>query len=118
MSQALNKLLKDGKNPNQLVQMGKSFSQSKIEPEMSESIPESLDEIENQIKKLKGIYIDSVPKRIYPNNELLAQTLGFVGIDNVGLSGIEYQFNDELKGEPKILKYVIDNKGHSKYQLL
>ncbi|MDH4129808.1 MAG: hypothetical protein OEV44_13705 [Spirochaetota bacterium] len=54
MSQALNKLLKEGKNPNQLVQMGKSFTQSKVELEMSESIPESLDEIENQIKKLKG----------------------------------------------------------------
>jgi len=64
-----------------------------------------------KIKKLNGIYLEAVPKRIYPNHELLAQTLGFVGIDNAGLSGIEYAFDKELKGEPTIIKYVRDNKG-------
>lgn len=63
------------------------------------------------IKDLKGIYIESVPKRMYPNHELLAQTLGFVGVDNVGLSGLEYLYDKELRGEPRILKYIIDNKG-------
>jgi cell division protein FtsI (penicillin-binding protein 3) len=63
------------------------------------------------IKKLDGIYVEAVPKRIYPNHELLSQTLGFVGIDNAGLSGIEYAFDKELKGEPTIIKYVRDNKG-------
>jgi cell division protein FtsI (penicillin-binding protein 3) len=63
------------------------------------------------IKELKGIYIESVPKRFYPNHELLAQTIGFVGVDNVGLSGLEYLFDKELKGKPRILKYIIDNKG-------
>ncbi len=64
-----------------------------------------------EIKKLNGIYLEAVPKRIYPNHELLSQTLGFVGIDNAGLSGIEYAFDKELKGEPTIIKYVRDNKG-------
>jgi len=63
------------------------------------------------IKQLKGIYIESVPKRMYPNHELLSQTLGFVGLDNVGLSGLEYLYDKELRGEPRILKYIIDNKG-------
>ncbi len=63
------------------------------------------------IKELKGIYIESVPKRFYPNHELLAQTIGFVGVDNVGLSGLEYLYDKELRGEPRILKYIIDNKG-------
>lgn len=64
-----------------------------------------------QLKKLKGIYLENVPKRLYPNHELLAQVLGFVGLDNTGLAGLEYQYDEELKGRPTILKYIIDNKG-------
>tara|TARA_R110000868_G_scaffold55424_4_gene172307 strand:+ start:7126 stop:9024 length:1899 start_codon:yes stop_codon:yes gene_type:complete len=63
------------------------------------------------VKKLKGIYIEAVPKRIYPNGDLAAQTLGFVGVDNSGLAGLEYEFNQKLKGEPTILKYIRDAKG-------
>ena len=66
-----------------------------------------------KIRKLKGIYIDAVPKRFYPNQELAAQILGFVGIDNIGLSGLEYQFNKDLKGKPKVVKYVKDAKGRA-----
>lgn len=64
-----------------------------------------------KVKNIKGIYIDSVPKRLYPNHEVASQILGFVGIDNVGLAGIEYLFNEELKGKPKVVKYVKDAKG-------
>lgn len=63
------------------------------------------------IKKYKSIFIESRSSRFYPNHELLAQTLGFVGIDNDGLAGIEYQFNDDLKGEAEIYKYLKDAKG-------
>ena len=63
------------------------------------------------VKKLKGVYIDSVPKRIYPNNEIASQIIGFVGIDNIGLSGIEYRFDEELRGRPKVVKYIKDAKG-------
>ncbi len=68
------------------------------------------DQVE-KVKAIKGIYIDSVPKRLYPNHEVASQVLGFVGIDNVGLGGIEYLFNDDLKGKPKVVKYVKDAKG-------
>ena len=70
----------------------------------------SKDQVE-QVKELKGIFIEGVPERIYPNHELLSQTLGFVGLDNSGLSGIEHLYDKELKGNPVILKYTIDNKG-------
>ena len=69
---------------------------------------------ETQIKKLeelKGIYFEPVPKRVYPNNELAAQILGFVGVDNKGLAGIEYQFDELLRGEPKVIRYHKDAKG-------
>jgi len=71
------------------------------------------DDQAKKIKELKGIYAEEVPKRIYPNNELLAQTLGFVGVDNKGLAGVEYQFDKELRGEPKIIKYLQDAKGRA-----
>jgi len=71
-----------------------------------------LTEIQVQkVKELNGVFIEGVPERVYPNHEMLAQTLGFVGLDNSGLSGLEYMFDKELKGEPVTLKYVIDNKG-------
>ena len=70
----------------------------------------SKDQVE-QIKELKGIFIEGTPERTYPNHELLAQVIGFVGLDNKGLSGLEYMFDKELKGNPVLLKYTIDNKG-------
>lgn len=71
---------------------------------------------EDQVKKLKdlkGVYLEPVPKRVYPNKELNSQLLGFVGLDNTGLSGVEYQFDQLLRGKPKIYKYVIDAKGRA-----
>jgi len=69
------------------------------------------DEEFEELKDLKSIVIEPQPSRLYPNHELLSQTLGFVGIDNEGLSGIEYFFNDDLKGEAIIHKYFKDAKG-------
>ena len=64
-----------------------------------------------KIKKLDSILIESIFSRIYPNNQLLAQTLGFVGVDNEGLSGVELFFNKILKGRVQIHKYFKDAKG-------
>ncbi len=66
-----------------------------------------------KIKKLEGIYIDSVPKRVYPNHEVGSQILGFVGVDNIGLSGVEYSFDKELRGEPTVIRYIKDAKGRA-----
>lgn len=71
------------------------------------------DEQVEKIKNLKGVYFESVPKRFYPNGELLGQTLGFVGIDNTGLSGVEFLFDEDLKGRPIKYKYLRDAKGRA-----
>jgi cell division protein FtsI (penicillin-binding protein 3) len=47
---------------------------------------------------LKGIYFQKESKRFYPKNDLAAQVLGYVGMDDEGLSGVERQYNDELHG--------------------
>ena len=54
-----------------------------------------------KVREIKGIYIEAVLKRFYPNQSLLSQTLGFVGLDNKGLSGLEYVFDDKLRGKLK-----------------
>ena len=68
--------------------------------------------VAEKIKKMRkdGIYIETEFIRYYPNEYVGSQLLGFVGLDNKGLSGIEYQFNKELKGEPIIVKYLKDAK--------
>lgn len=69
---------------------------------------------ENQLKKIKkldGIFSESHSQRVYPNRELMAQTLGFVGVDNTGLAGIEFSLNKELKGDYQVVKYIHDAKG-------
>lgn len=64
-----------------------------------------------KIKKLEGIFVESHSERVYPNRELMAQTLGFVGVDNTGLAGIEFSMNKELKGTHQVVKYIRDAKG-------
>jgi cell division protein FtsI (penicillin-binding protein 3) len=71
-----------------------------------------------KIKKLEGVFVESHSERVYPNRELMAQTLGFVGVDNTGLAGIEFSLNKELKGKPQVVKYIRDAKGRPiKYEI-
>lgn len=58
-----------------------------------------------QITKLiegdvKGIYYSEDILRTYPNNEILAQVLGYNSIDNVGQCGIEQYYDKILRGIP------------------
>jgi cell division protein FtsI (penicillin-binding protein 3) len=64
-----------------------------------------------KIKKLDGIFYESHSQRVYPNRELLAQALGYVGVDNTGLAGLENSLNTQLKGKPQVVKYIRDAKG-------
>lgn len=60
----------------------------------------SLTQVE-QIKslKIKGLDFVKESKRFYPNQALAAHVIGFAGIDNEGLEGIEARYNNYLKGE-------------------
>ena len=59
-----------------------------------------------------GVYLLKEAKRYYPYGELLAHTLGFVGIDSQGLSGLELKYNDYLTGQDGTIKYYADAKGN------
>ena len=64
-----------------------------------------------ELKKIKGLNIDETVKRYYPNEELLSQVVGFVGIDNKGLAGLEYSLDKQLRGKKKVVTYYKDAKG-------
>jgi cell division protein FtsI (penicillin-binding protein 3) len=48
--------------------------------------------------KLKGVSVEPIVGRIYPEKNLASQIVGFVGDGNDGLAGIEFAFDDELAG--------------------
>ncbi len=69
------------------------------------------DEQVEELKSISNVYVEKNSSRFYPNHELAAQAIGFVGIDNSGLSGVESVFNDKLKGVAQVIKYYKDAKG-------
>src|SRR5688572_10479393 len=48
---------------------------------------------------LDGVYSRKEPKRYYPNSSLASHVLGFVGTDEIGLSGVEQVYNEKIRGE-------------------
>jgi len=48
---------------------------------------------------LKGIGFVEESKRFYPQGELASSLLGFAGVDNQGLAGVELSYNNKLQGE-------------------
>jgi cell division protein FtsI (penicillin-binding protein 3) len=71
-------------------------------------------EIVSRVRELnlKGVYFQKEFKRFYPNNELAAQVLGYVGTDDAGLGGLERQFDEEMHGEPGHMLTALDAKRH------
>ncbi len=47
---------------------------------------------------LKGIYFQKEFQRFYPDNQIAAQVLGYVGVDDNGLGGLEQKFEPQLHG--------------------
>lgn len=66
-----------------------------------------------QIKELKlpGINFVEEPERFYPKGTLLASVLGFSGIDNQGLSGVEVTYDKVLSGQPGTIMVEYDARG-------
>ena len=71
-------------------------------------------EIADKIEALgyDGVYLLKEAKRNYPNGKLLSHVLGYVGIDNQGLSGLELQYDKYLTGQSGAIKYFSDAKGN------
>ena len=70
-------------------------------------------EIANKINDLNidGVYLLKESKRNYIYGNILSHVIGFTGIDNQGLSGLELKYNKELTGINGSIKYYSDGKG-------
>lgn len=93
-----------------LEHFNNNVSIEKIYPEAS-----SLDyEIADAINDLNidGLYLLKESERYYPYGETLSHVLGYVGVDNQGLSGLEYYYDDYLTGEDGSIKYFSDGQGN------
>ena len=62
--------------------------------------------------ELKGVYLDESTTRAYPYGALLSHVLGFTGVDNQGLFGLEVAYEDELAGIPGKIVGSIDGGGN------
>ncbi len=67
-------------------------------------------EVSERVKALhmKGIYVQKEFERFYPDNEIAAQVLGYVGVDDNGLGGLEQKFNPALHGQPGRMYAALD----------
>lgn len=67
-------------------------------------------DVVNRIRllNLSGIHFQKETRRVYPTRDLAAQVLGYVGMDNSGLAGIEQRYDTELRGVNGRILYIHD----------
>ncbi len=88
----------------------KKTSIERVHPEGRRLSFETAEKISNL--NLAGVYLVKEAKRYYPYKDLLSHTLGYVGIDNQGLSGLELQYDKYLTGKNGAIKYFSDAHGN------
>jgi cell division protein FtsI (penicillin-binding protein 3) len=62
---------------------------------------------------LKGIYFQRESKRFYPKGDLAAHILGYVGLDDKGLGGLEYGMDSVIRGRPGRVLLATDARRRS-----
>ncbi len=72
------------------------------------------DDVSQALKALDlpGIGFTQESQRVYPKSTLAAHVLGFAGIDSQGLAGVEYSYDEELRGTPGSIVIEYDALGH------
>ncbi len=93
-----------------LSHVTKSTSIERVHPEGRRLDFDVAEKISNL--KYDGVYLLKESKRYYPYESVLSHVLGYVGIDNQGLSGIELYYDDYLTGADGAIKYFSDGKGN------
>lgn len=107
-AQQLASILKVSKE-EMMRHVSKKTSIERVHPEGRRLSYEIADQINDL--KLPGVYLVKESKRYYPYDTALSHTLGFVGIDNQGLSGLELMYDQYLTGSYGAIKYFSDAKG-------
>ena len=92
----------------------KISKRSSIETIITKIDKEQSNEFRNWLYKnniTTGVNIDVDTKRYYPYNTMASQIIGFCGIDNQGLMGIESKYDNELKGVKGSIVKKTDARG-------
>ncbi|MBR3693377.1 MAG: stage V sporulation protein D [Erysipelotrichales bacterium] len=93
-----------------LTKISARVSTQKLNPEGRLLDSKTQKKISDQ--NLKGVYLVRDAKRYYPKYSFLSQVLGFTGIDNQGLSGLELAYDSVLRGESGSLNIPFDALGN------
>ncbi|MGM8214378.1 stage V sporulation protein D [Bacillaceae bacterium W0354] len=93
----------------------KNVSVEIVHPEGRKLTEEQAEQI--RVMNEPGLYLAEDSKRYYPNDEQLAHVLGFTGIDNQGLAGLEASYDEQLSGTNGALSFFSDAKGRRLNQL-
>ena len=91
--------------------VSKKTSIERVHPEGRNLSYDIADKINNL--NYDGVYLVKEAKRFYPYDTLLSHSIGFVGIDNQGLSGLELIYDEYLTGSDGSIKYFSDARGNS-----
>ena len=78
------------------------FLQRQLPPDIGERIA---------ALKLPGIGQDKEYRRFYPSGEMTAHVVGFTGVDDKGLEGVELAFQGQLLGHPGSRSVIRDRRG-------
>lgn len=79
------------------------FVKRQISPELAERV---------MALKLPGIHLQNEYRRYYPGGEVQAHVLGFTGVNDAGLEGIELAMNDQLAGRAGSRRVIKDRRGN------
>lgn len=90
--------------------VSKKTSIERVHPEGRDLSYETAEKINNL--KYDGVYLLKETKRYYKYDDVLAHVIGYVGIDNQGLSGLELLYDKYLTGVDGSIKYFSDGKGN------
>ena len=78
-----------------------AFVRHRVDPDAARRVAEL---------KIDGIYFMKEPGRFYPNRELAASVLGYVGAENKGLAGLEATYDAKLRGTPGQMLLELDGR--------
>lgn len=71
--------------------------------------PEEADRL--QAAAIPGLRFETESRRYYPMGSVASHVLGFVGVDHVGLEGLEFLYDQEIRGTPGWRRVVHDGEG-------
>jgi len=99
-------LEKDPRRLERLLRKDRYFVwlKRKVSPELKDAV---------QALGIRGVRFVTESRRAYPKRECAAHVVGYVGMDNDGLAGLEYRFEDLIAGEPGMMLTLRDAKGDS-----